>query len=91
MGEFKGEINKAGRRVGSQNKATKQVRELVQKLFEDNIEKLEQDFLVLKPAERVNAMLKLMSFVLPTLKAVQVTEDDKPEFQAIQIDFTKWK
>jgi hypothetical protein len=88
---FKGTPNTKGRRVGSVNKATANVRQMVQKLFEDNLPTLEQDFAQMKPTERVNAMLKLMQFILPTLKAVQVNDDNKNDFQPIQIDFTKWK
>lgn len=91
MGEFKGEINRAGRKAGVPNKKTAQARELVQKLFEDNLPTLEQDFKTLKSSERVSAMLQLMKFILPQLKAIEVKEDNKNNFQPIQIDFSKWK
>lgn len=85
---FKGTPNKAGRRLGSVNKATANVRQMVQKLFEDNLPTLEQDFAQMKPTERVNAMLKLMQFVLPTLKAEQIEHVEKPIFKTINLDVT---
>lgn len=89
---FKGVPNTKGRRLGSQNKATANVRQMVQKLFEDNLPTLEQDFAQMKPTERVNAMLKLMQFVLPTLKAVQVNDDGTSNgINPIVINMQDWK
>jgi hypothetical protein len=88
---FKGTPNTKGRRVGSVNKATANVRQMVQKLFEDNISTLEEDFAQMKPTERVNAMLKLMQFILPTLKAVQVKDEDSEAFKPIVINMQNWK
>jgi dsRNA-specific ribonuclease len=88
---FRGVQNKNGRPKGSKNVKSENVRELVQKIFQDNLPTLEEDFKALKPAERVSAMLKLASFVIPQYKSVEITEDNSGNINPIVIDFAKWK
>ena len=64
-----------GRPKGSPNKATSDVRQLFKDLLQNNLAQLEDDFKALKPIERVNATLKLATFILPTLKSIELKED----------------
>ena len=64
-----------GRPKGSPNKATSDVRQLFKDLLQNNLAQLEDDFKALKPIERVNASLKLATFILPTLKSIELKED----------------
>ncbi len=57
--------NPNGKPKGALNKATSDVRQLVQKLFSDNFDKIQADFDKLSPRERVNATIKLLDFILP--------------------------
>lgn len=84
---FRGTINRNGRAPGVPNKVNQEVREMIKKLFEDNIPTLENDFKQLKPNERVQAMLKLATFIVPTLKAVEIDTEPTNRFNPIIIDF----
>ena len=64
-----------GRPKNSPNKATNGARQLFKDLLQNNLEQLENDFKALKPIERVNATLKLATFILPTLKSIELKED----------------
>jgi hypothetical protein len=89
---FRGVQNKNGRPKGSKNVKSENVRELVQKIFQDNLPTLEEDFKALKPNERVSAMLKLASFVVPQLKAIEVNDDGTGNgISPIIIDMQNWK
>jgi hypothetical protein len=88
MSQFRGTINRNGRTPGTPNKVNKEVRELIKQLFENNILALENDFKQLKPNERVQAMLKLATFIVPTLKAVEIDTEPTNRFTPIIIDLS---
>jgi biopolymer transport protein ExbD len=71
---FKGIRNENGRPKGSANKNTVEIRNSFQYLIENNLEQLESDLKELKPFERIKVILELSKFVLPTMKAVEVTD-----------------
>ena len=64
-----------GRPKNSPNKVTSDARQLFKDLLQNNLQQLENDFKALKPIERVNATLKLATFILPTLKSIELKED----------------
>ena len=66
---------KAGRPKGSVNKATAEVREKFKELVESNISNFQDDLDSLKPIDRLNVVIQLAKFVLPTLKATELTTD----------------
>lgn len=74
---------KGGRRAGVPNRTTAQVRELMHELFNENIDRLREDLDRLPPALRVRALLELAKFVVPTLKAIDITSDGSPIARAI--------
>ena len=76
MAQRKGQTgNPNGRPIGSPNKTTAEIRNAFQLLVSNNIDTLQADLDCMKPTERVKAMLELMKFVLPTLRAVEITEE----------------
>ena len=79
-------INRSGRKHGSQNKTTQDIRAKYQKLIENNFEQLEEDLKTLKASERVKAIIDLSKFVLPTLKATEMSLSNETKFQAIEIE-----
>lgn len=72
-----------GRSKGTPNKTTAQIRNEFQILISNNIEALQKDIDLLEPKDRIKTIIELSKFVLPTLKAVEVTEidTDKPKFK----------
>ena len=79
-------INRGGRPVGSKNNATTETRKKYQELIENNFEQLEQDLKSLRASERVKAIIDLSKFVLPTLKATEMSLSHETKFQAIEIE-----
>ena len=79
-------INRGGRPVGSKNNATTEIRKKYLQLIENNFEQLEQDLQILKASERVKAIIELSKFILPTLKATEMSLSNETKFQAIEIE-----
>lgn len=79
MGLSKGQTNNPnGRPKGTPNKVTTEIRQGFQTLIENNFEQLEQDIKSLEPKDRVKSIIELSKFVLPTLKATELSaKEDK--------------
>ena len=78
-------INRGGRPVGSKNNATTEIRKKYLELIVNNMEQLQEDLKTLKASERVKAIIDLSKFVLPTLKATEMSLSNETKFQAIEI------
>ena len=79
-------INRVGRPKGSMNKATQEIRQKYLELIQNNFETLETDLRSLRSAERIKAIIELSKFVLPTLKATEMSLSNETKFQAIEIE-----
>ena len=75
-----------GRKAGTPNKATTEIKEAFQMLLEDNLPTLQRDISSLEPKERVKFMLELASFIIPKMKSVDLKED---KTETILIDFSE--
>lgn len=76
-----GNIN--GRKRGSRNRATSDLRQWVANFIDDNREQIQEDFKLLEPRDRLIFLERLLKYVLPTLQATSVTtnkEEDKHLF-----------
>jgi hypothetical protein len=83
------EKERYGRKKGTPNKTTAQTRELFQSIVDDNIEQIKADLLELKPVERVKAIIELAKFCVPTLKAIDYTDNSPIEKEPVKIIFVK--
>jgi hypothetical protein len=72
-----------GRSLGTPNKTTKEIRELISYAIEQNIESLVNDLRKLPTKERVECMVKLLRFIVPMPTEKQV-QDDKIEVVFVQ-------
>tara|TARA_B100001287_G_scaffold227616_1_gene197568 strand:+ start:1019 stop:1291 length:273 start_codon:yes stop_codon:yes gene_type:complete len=79
-------INRSGRKSGSTNKTTTEIRKNYLELIENNFEQLETDLKSLRASERVKAIMELSKFILPTLKATEMSLNNETKFQAIEIE-----
>ena len=61
-----------GREIGTPNKITSEIRERYSLLVGNNMDRLQDDLDSLEPKERVECILKIARFVLPTLKAIDM-------------------
>jgi len=80
-----------GRTKGTSNKTTTELREKFSLLIENNFDKLQQDIDLLDPKDRIKTILELARFVVPTLKATELTTDSNKSFQPITITFVDSK
>ena len=79
--------NPNGRPKGTPNKSTAEMRDMVTSLFEKNFDTIQESLQELEPKDKIDAMLKLLSFVLPKQKEVdmkaQLSHDDLNEDSCI--------
>jgi hypothetical protein len=78
--------NQAGRKAGTPNKTTSEIRDSFQMLLEDNLEQLREDIRSLEPRERVKIMLELATFIIPKMKSIQVNDTSE---ETIEINFNE--
>lgn len=69
---MKKRIKTGGRKAGTPNKITQDLREKFKFLIEDNMDKLQNDIEQLEPKDRIKAIIDLSRFVLPTLRATDI-------------------
>ena len=82
-------IKTGGRTKGTPNRNTTEIREQFQSLITDNLEQMNSDLKALEPKERIKAIIDLSKFVLPTLKAIDYTDNntDKERISPVIIKF----
>lgn len=85
---FKG-TRQIGRTPGTQNKTTKEIRETFKNLLENNLEQVQNDLDSLEPKDRVLFLLKLTSFVIPTLRSIEVNEINIKDIEPIIIQINE--
>jgi hypothetical protein len=73
-----------GRTKGTPNKITAEIREHYQNLITSNLDLLDDDLKSLEPMQRIKAIIELSKFVLPTLKATDLSINDE-----VIIDFNE--
>ena len=79
-------INRNGRPKGKSNQVSERVKEAFSLLLEDNLKTLQDDFNKLKPNDRIRFMLELAGYIIPKLKATELTADlEINNFQPINI------
>jgi hypothetical protein len=80
MAAKKGHIKTGGRTEGTPNKVTTDLREVVKKLLEDNIDTVKADFALLEPKDRITMFEKLLQYAIPKQREDTVIgKDDKSE------------
>ncbi len=72
---FKKGNNLGGRTVGAVSRTNSQLKELIAKIIDNNLETIEADFKELEAKERIRLTIDLMAYVLPKQKAVELTNE----------------
>lgn len=75
MGFEKGRPKSGGRKKGTANAVTKDLRERIRELLESQFEQVAADLAGLDPKDRVHAWLKMSEFVLPKLQRSETVID----------------
>ena len=78
-----------GREKGTPNKITSEIREKFTLLVDNNIDRLQEDINQLEPRDRIRMLLELSKFVLPTLRATEISNNDEKGFIPVVINFTE--
>jgi len=73
MAQF--EVGNSGKPKGAKNRTTSKVRKAFSLLIENNLEQIEKDLKTLTAKDRIQAIQGLAKFVLPQLKALEISED----------------
>ena len=75
-----------GRKAGTPNKATKDIRDAFTLLIENNIDTLQEDLNGLEPKQRVKLLLDMAQFVVPKLRSIDLQTDEE---EIVTIDFNE--
>ncbi len=76
MGLKKGTTNNpAGRKKGTPNKLTADLRQRINEVLENNWQNIEADIKALEPKDRLMFIEKLLKYTLPTLQATSLNVD----------------
>lgn len=67
--------NPSGRKAGTPNTLTGDLRKQIQAIVEGQITQILADLQALEPKDRVNALVKLLDFVLPRLQRTETVVD----------------
>jgi hypothetical protein len=91
---FKGgdeNINRAGRKPGTLNKNTKQIREAYQRLTEENLDNMTlwlHQIAADDPAKAMDMMLRLSEYIIPKLARQELVGNDGEDlFKNVKFDF----
>lgn len=82
-------IKTGGRTLGTPNRTTTEIRDHFQNLIAENLEQLEDDLKELEPLQRLKIIIELSKFVVPTLKATDLSLSDNQEEKFNQIVITR--
>jgi hypothetical protein len=72
MGKF--EKGNPGRPKGSKNKVNTELRELIQQLFDDNFDTIQDDLESLEPKDRLKFMTDLLPYLMPKLQSTTYSQ-----------------
>lgn len=72
-----------GRQKGTPNHTTKSLRQWVNNFVINQTDKIEADWLLLEPKDRIVAFQQLLKYSLPTLQAVSVTSDLEKQLEIL--------
>ena len=76
---------------GTKNKVQQATRETFKLLLEEQLPTLREDLQGLEPYQRIRVMLELAKFVVPQLRAIEVTDETADRYRPIVIDMENWK
>lgn len=77
--ESAAEAGKKSTRKGKPNAHTSEIRQHFQTLLEENLETLQDDLNNMDPVQRVKVILDMAKFVLPTLRATELSASEKSQ------------
>ena len=91
MAKVLGDKKTGGRIKGVPNRTSAQTKELIQIVVSKQLDKVEALLNTLEPKERIDAIIKLLPFVIPKQSAIEIDnkEDDNWELRPFIIHIKK--
>ena len=90
MPKKKGTQKTGGRKAGTPNKTTTELREAINLIISDNIDTLNDDIQSLAPKDRIKFIIDLVNYVLPKFQSMELKEPDrkatKPDVSKVTIE-----
>jgi len=81
----KGTPKTGGRKKGTPNRTTQEMKDLLKDFISSNLDQLQSDFESLEPYKRFEALDKMMKYVLPTRSDVKQEFFDKQQITIFEI------
>lgn len=84
---FKGIRNENGRPKGSLNKTTSETKELLKNIVSNQLDKVEDLLNDLEPKDRIDAVIKLLPYILPRQSEIAIeSKEDEERFKPITVN-----
>lgn len=74
-----------GRAKGTKNLKTSETKEIIQSIVRNQMEDVEELLNKLDPNDRINAIIKLISFVVPKQSAIEIENKEEGIFSPLTI------
>ena len=74
-------IKHGGRKKGTPNRMTKELRSILKDMMYQEIENIQDNLDQLNPKERLELLIKLMPFVLPKTTSISHTSNEPLDFE----------
>ena len=82
-----GHQKKGGRKQGIPNKSTKQIRELLTSVLQEEIERIPEYFnTITDPKQRLDALAKLLPFIAPKMQSIKEVKEDENQINKIEVE-----
>jgi hypothetical protein len=78
-------IKTGGRTKGAVNKTTAETKELIQKIVSNELDSITDLLEKLEPKERIDAVIKLLPYIMPKQSEVSITDPEPPKKLIIKI------
>jgi hypothetical protein len=74
-----------GRPLNSSNTLTRTIKKMIADIVEHNLETIQDDLDLMKPAERTKVIVSLLDYVSPKLRSVETNDVTDSAFKPISI------
>jgi len=75
-----------GRKIGTPNKTTMETRNFIQNVVHNELAFIEDLMLQLTPKERIDALIKLLPYIVPKTSEVSIIEPEQPRKIFIKVN-----